>query len=125
MYFLAATSWRLNNYFPNQIVITRACFSWPFTPFLVMVKSKILKSSNCLMNSPFATGHFFANLPLTKPFLVQNYNLGSVILDKLAFLPIFWLSKTTKILKKLSKYSLTKHTLSIVLLKWLECQDCD
>ena len=47
------------------------------------------KSSNCLMNSHFAAGHFFANLPLRKSFLVQNYKLGFVSFRKTGSLPIF------------------------------------
>ena len=77
-YFLVGTGWRLNSYLPNQFVMTRAYLSWPFTAFLVMVKSKILKFSICLINSRFAAGHFFANRFWTKPFLVQNYNLCSL-----------------------------------------------
>ena len=41
------------------------------------------------MNSRFATGHIFANLPLRKPFLVQNYNLGSLSFRQTGFFPIF------------------------------------
>ena len=52
---------------------------------LVMVKSKILKSSNRLMNSRFATGHFFANLPLSKHFLCKITIWALLVLDKLTF----------------------------------------
>ena len=41
------------------------------------------------MNSPFATGHFFANRPLRKPFLMQNYNLGSLSFRKTGFFAHF------------------------------------
>ena len=73
----AETGWRPNSYLPNQVVITRACFSWPF---LVMVKFKILKSSNCLMNSHFATAHFFAYL-----LSCAKLKFKLSVLDKLAF----------------------------------------
>ena len=76
--FLAATDWRPNSYLPNSIVIKRACFFCTFTLFLVMVKTKILKSSNCLIKSHCAAGHFFANLPLRKLFFKQNNNSGSL-----------------------------------------------
>ena len=65
-YVLTGTNWRPKSYLPNQVVITRTCFSWPSTSFLVMVKPKILKSSNYLMNSHFAARQLFANFSFAK-----------------------------------------------------------
>ena len=78
-------------------VITRVCFSWPFTPFFVMVKSKILESSNYLMNSCVVTGHVFAN---QKTLPVQNYNLGTLASDKLAYFAQFLIDKNYEKIEK-------------------------
>ena len=82
--------------------------------FFVIVKSKILKSRHYLLNNCFVTGHFFANLPSKKPFLVQTYNLGSLSFRKTGFFSHFLTSIHYKILKKQPKYSLTEHVLSIL-----------
>ena len=67
------------------------------------------------MNSQFATGHFCKSF-FKKTFLVENYNLGSFSFKQTGFFAYFLTIKTLKILKKQPKYSLTKHTLSTVLL---------
>ena len=55
--------------------------------------SKILKSSNCLINSHFATRHFFANRSLRKAFLVPNYYLGSLNFKQNSFFADFLTQK--------------------------------
>ena len=68
------------------------------------------------MKSRFATGHFFENLSLRKPFLVKNYNLVILSFRKNDFFARFLTLKTYKNIKKQPKYCLIKHALSIVLL---------
>ena len=60
------------------------------------------------MNSRFATGHFFASLPLRKPFFVQNYNLGTLSFRQTGFFAHFLTLKNYKNIEQ-PKYSLTKH----------------
>ena len=52
------------------------------------------------MNSRFATGYCFTNLPLRKPFLVQNYNLAFLSSDKLVFFSHFLTHKNYKNIEK-------------------------
>ena len=70
------------------------------------------------MNSRFATGHFFANLPLSKFFLVQNYKWGFVSFKKTGFFAHFLTFKNYKNIERIAlilfkqartEYCITKH----------------
>ena len=61
-----------------------------------MVKSKILKFTDCVIYSRFAAAHVFANLSLRKPFLVQNCNLGFLSFRQTGFFVHFWTFKNYK-----------------------------
>ena len=52
------------------------------------------------MNSRFATRNFFANFPLRKPFLVQNYNLSSLNFKQTDFFADFLTLKYYKNIEK-------------------------
>ena len=115
-YFFAETGCRLNSYLLSQVVIIRSCFSWLFTLFLVMIRSKISKFSNCLINSRFAAGYFFANFSLRKPFLVQNYNLGPFSFRQTGFFVYFLTLKNYKNIEETAQIFFDHIALSIVLL---------
>ena len=60
------------------------------------------------MNKCFASRHFFLNLSLRKPFLVQNYNLGSFSFRQTGFFAHVLTLKNYKNIEEIAKYSLTK-----------------
>ena len=99
-YLLAETDWRPTAICRIKLLSRELVFFCTSTSFLVMTKTKILKSSNCLIKSHCATGQFFANLPLRKPFLVQNYNLGFLNFRQTWFFAHFLAVKNYKNIKE-------------------------